>query len=719
MKKETFNISGMHCASCAVSLEKELNKIKGVESAVVNFANEEATISFDETKTNKQEFDRAVKQAGDYELAGSASKKEADIQQLRNKFIFGAVISVVIFVLTMFPILSKQISFPIMLALTTLVMFWSGGRFFKSAWVAGKHFRANMDTLIVVGTSSAYLYSLVATLFPNFFIAAGQDVHVYYDTAAIIITLILLGKFLEVRAKGQAGKAIQELAKLQAKTARVIRDGQEVEISIDQVVVGDKIIVRPGEKIPVDGLIIEGSSAIDESMITGESIPVDKKAGDQVIGATINKSGSFTFEAKHIGADTALSQIIQLVRNAQGSKAPIQRLADIISGYFVPVVISVALISFLVWIFLVGQTLPFSLIIAVTVLIIACPCALGLATPTAIMVGTGRGASQGILIKNAEALEKAHKIKTLVLDKTGTITKGEPEVTDVVGSDQVLALAASIETLSEHPLGQAIVNFAQERKIKLQKVEEFKVLEGFGLQAVVSNKKIVVAKPGFFKDLDLSEYQVQIKHLQRQGKTVSVVSVDNQVVGIIALADVEKEESKEAIEQLRAMGIETIMMTGDNQQTAEAIAAKVGIDQVLAEVLPKDKARQIKRLQQGGQIIGMVGDGINDAPALAQSDLGFAIGSGTDVAIESAEIILVKDDLRDLVKAIKLSKATMRTIKGNLFWAFAYNSAGIPIAAGILFPFGVLLSPVFASAAMAFSSIFVVLNSLRLKGKKI
>ena len=725
MKKETYSIIGMHCASCALNIEKELKKTKGVSEVVVNFANEQASLQFDEKVIDLDGIIAAVKKVGDYEVVTGQveQKKKSELDQLRHKLVFAAVVSVIIMLLMFGSVFDRPTSWTIMLVLTTPVMFWSGWQFFRSAIGSARRLRANMDTLISIGTGAAYLYSAAATLLPSFFATIGQELHVYFDAAAMIITLILLGRYLEARAKGQAGKAIEKLAKLQAKSARVFRDGQEVEIGIDQVVVGDKIIVRPGEKIPVDGFIIEGASAIDESMITGESIPVDKQVGDEVIGATINKSGSFTFEAKHVGAETALSQIIQLVRDAQGSKAPIQRLADLVASYFVPVVISVAVVAFLVWVFIVGQSLAFSMIIAVTVLIIACPCALGLATPTAIMVGTGKGALHGILIKNAEALEKAHKIKTLVLDKTGTITKGEPEVTDVVGDDDVLRLAASLEVMSEHPLARAIVSAAKEKKLKLSKPEKFEAVTGLGVSGQVDGATVIVGTPKFIESqgVDYKPLRSEAIELEKAGKTVVFVAKAGKAIGCIALADTVKETSKEAVQQLKQFGIELFVITGDNTATAWAIAEQIGIDQehVRARVLPKDKAKVVRELQDQGKVVGMVGDGINDAPALAQSDLGFAIGSGTDVAIESAEIILVKGDLQDVVRAIRLSQKTMRTIKGNLFWAFAYNTAGIPIAAGVLYPLGILLSPIFASAAMAFSSLFVVLNSLRLKRQKL
>lgn len=741
--KKTYIVRGMHCASCAVNIEKEFEKSGIVDSVVVNFATEEITVEPKGQDIHTEEYNKIVKRVGSYELidkeevgesemrmdhGGSHSShaamlKEKDLKLLRNKFFVGTALSVIILLLSLASPFERDITFLILFILTTPVMFWVGKQFFVSAYSSAKHFRANMDTLIVIGTSAAYLYSLVATVFPEFFVQAGQEVAIYYDTAAIIVTLIILGKYLEARAKGQAGKSIEKLAKLQAKSARVVRDGKEIEIPISEVNVGDRIRVKPGEKIPVDGIILEGNSSIDESMITGESIPVDKKQGDEVIGATVNTNGSIVFEAKHVGGETALAQIIKLVQEAQGSKAPIQRLADRVSGYFVPIVMVIALVAFVAW-FLVGQSFAFSIIVAVTVLIIACPCALGLATPTAIMVGTGRGAEHGILIKNAEALEMAHKLNMLVLDKTGTITKGKPEVTDISGSDNILLLAASLEQNSEHPLAQAVVRKAEDDRLELKKPTEFKAVSGFGVTGRINDKEIIVSTPDYFDALgiDWQAFKSDIESLESQGKTTSLVAEDRKAIGVIGLADTIKETSQQAIANLKQMGIDVYMMTGDNLATAQAIGKQVGIEEqhIRARVLPGDKAKVIKELQEQGKLIGMVGDGINDAPALAQADIGFAIGSGTDVAIESAEIILVSDKLSDVVGAIHLSNKTIRTIKGNLFWAFAYNVAGIPIAAGILYPFlGLLLSPIIASGAMAFSSIFVVLNSLRLRTKKL
>lgn len=726
--KKVYFIRGMHCASCAVNIENELKRTLGVTSAAVNFAAEEATIDFDEVRLDEDKLGKVVRRAGDYELAPVEQAhehaheiKEAALKGLRNKFIVGAVFSAVIMLLSFTAFLPAATSLYVMLILTTPVMFWSGSMFFRNAAVAIKRGRTNMDTLIVIGTSAAYFYSAAMTLAPGFFAATGAQSGVYYDTAAVIITLVVLGEYLEARAKGAAGRAIEKLVRLQAKTARVLRGKKEIEVPIEHVAIGDHIIVRPGEKIAVDGVIIEGASAVDESMITGESVPVDKKTGDKVIGAAMNKSGSFVFEAQRVGADTALAQIIKLVREAQGSKAPIQRLADAVSAYFVPIVVLIAAGAFLFWLLVAGQLFAFALIIAVTVLIISCPCALGLATPMAVIVGIGRGASKGILIKNAGALEKAQKIKTIVLDKTGTITAGAPEVTDVIGKEEVLVLAASAEAHSEHPLAAAIVRAAEKRGAKLVKPKTFQAIEGFGLEAEIDSKKVLVGKPDLLatRKIDLAEFSGDIERLQKDGKTVSAVSVDGRAIGLIALADVEKKSSREAIAELERMGIEVIMMTGDNMRTAKAVAKRVGIKRVLAEVLPQDKSAEVRKLRGAGKGVGMVGDGINDAPALAAADLGFAIGGGTDVAIESAEIILVKNDLRDVAQTIRLSRATMRTIRGSLFWAFFYNAAGIPIAAGVLYPWGILLSPMIASAAMAASSLLVVLNSLRLRRLRI
>ena len=726
--KKIFSIRGMHCASCAFNIENELKKTPGVTSAVANFAAEEAAVDFNEMQVNEAALNKAVRRVGNYELVSAEQTHEhahdlkaAALKGLRNKFIVGAVLSAVILLLTFANFLPTRTSFYFMLILTTPVMFWSGLLFFRNAAIAIKRGRTNMDTLIVIGTSAAYFYSVAITVAPRFFVAVGAASDVYYDTAAVIITLVVLGKYLEARAKGAASRAIEKLVRLQAKTARVLRQGKEIEVPIERVAVGDHIMVKPGEKIAVDGVIIEGASAVDESMITGESVPVDKKPGDQVIGATLNKSGSFIFEARRVGSDTALAQIIKLVREAQGSKAPIQRLADAVSAYFVPIVVLVALAAFVFWFLFAGKLFAFALIIAVTVLIISCPCALGLATPMAVIVGIGHAASKGILIKNAGALEKAQKIKTIVLDKTGTITAGTPKVTDVVGGDEVLVLAASAEARSEHPLATAIVAAARERGLTLKKPKGFKAIEGFGLEAEIDSKKVLVGKPDLLAErkINLAEFSNDIERLQKEGKTVSVVSSQGRAIGLIALADVEKESSREAIVELERLGIEVIMMTGDNIRTAKAVAKRVGIKTVLAEVLPQDKSTKVRELKKAGRGVAMVGDGINDAPALVTADLGFAIGSGTDVAIESAEIILVKNDLRDVARTIRLSRATMRTIRGNLFWAFFYNVAGIPIAAGILYPWGILLSPMLASAAMAASSLLVVLNSLRLRRLRI
>jgi Cu+-exporting ATPase len=613
-------------------------------------------------------------------------------------------------------------SWIILFLLTTPVLFWAGSRFFVGAWRAFRHRTADMNTLIALGTGAAYLYSVVATFAPVLLPESLRAV--YYDTTAIIVGLILMGQLLEARAKGQTNEAIRKLMGLQAKTARVLRDGNESDIPIEEVLVGDTVIVRPGEKVPVDGVVLEGTSSLDESMITGESIPVSKQPDDEVIGATLNKTGSFKFRATKVGKDTALAQIIQLVQQAQGTKAPIQRMADLISGYFVPAVILVAVWSFAIW-FVFGPPPPLlhALVTAVTVLIIACPCALGLATPTSIMVGTGKGAENGILIRSAEALETAHKLDAIVLDKTGTITKGKPELTDTVAEGPVteaelLRLAASVEKASEHPLAQAIVDGAKARGIKLADPSDFEAVPGHGVLAVVDGRHLVLGNLKMMQQIGarLDGLEAKARALADDGKTPMYVAVDGQAAGLVAVADTVKEDSREAITRLKQLGLEVVMLTGDNRRTADAIARQVGVDRVMAEVLPEDKARNVQMLRREGKTVAMVGDGINDAPALAQADVGLAIGTGTDVAIEASDITLIKGSLTTVAVAIDLSRATMRNIKQNLFGSFVYNTLGVPIAAGVLYPFfGILLSPIIASLAMALSSVTVVGNALRLR----
>jgi Cu+-exporting ATPase len=629
----------------------------------------------------------------------------------------------------------------LMWLLATPVQFWAGLRFYRGMWAALKHRTADMNTLIAVGTSAAYIYSTVAVLFPFLFTGAEIELGLYFDTSAMIITLILLGRFLEARAKGRTSEAIKKLVGLRPETALVVRDGKEIELPVDDVRVGDFILVRPGERIPVDGIVSEGRSSVDESMLTGESIPVEKRAGDEVIGASINKTGSFTFEATRVGKDTTLSRIVRLVEEAQGSKAPIQRLADTVASYFVPVVIGIALVTFIVWYFIgPAPSITYALLNFVAVLIIACPCALGLATPTAIMVGTGKGAENGVLIKSGEALELAHKIDTLLLDKTGTLTRGEPEVTDVftaggVSREEVLRYAASVERSSEHPLGEAIVKAAAAKGIVLVPAEKFNAVPGLGVEASLDGKRLALGNIAFMRQrsLPLDSLEKQADELFRQGKTVMFLGSDSGVIGLMGLADTLKPNAATAVEALRKMGIETVMLTGDNRRTAEAMAQQIGIDEVIAEVLPEHKAQEVKKLQES-RTVAMVGDGINDAPALAQADIGIAIGTGTDVAMEAGDITLVSGDLSGIVTSISLSKRTLRTIKQNLFWAFAYNTALIPIAAGALFlifgntgvPAGArfilgeygFLNPIIAAAAMAASSVTVVTNSLRLRGFK-
>ena len=744
-RKLVLPIKGMHCASCVARIEKALSDVPGVVSAAVNLASERATIEYIEG-TGLADIKRAVKDAGFEPGSGVESLEDVtiaanrEIRGLRNRFILAAVLGVIIMALSFAPSFAGK---PYLLwALATPVQFWAGLMFYRGTWGALKHKTTDMNTLIAVGTSAAYFYSVVAVLLPGVFISGVIEPNLYFDTSAMIIALILLGRFLEARAKGQTSQAIKKLIGLKPKTALVVRNGQEEEVAVDDVKVGDIILVRAGERIPVDGIIRQGYSTVDESMITGESIPVEKNVGDEVIGASINKMGSFQFEATKVGENTTLAHIIRLVEEAQGSKAPIQRLTDIVVSYFVPVVIAIALVTFVIW-YSIGPppALTFAILNFVAVLIIACPCALGLATPTAIIVGTGKGAEYGVLIRSAETLEKAQRVNTIMLDKTGTLTRGEPKVTNIISNasfseEEVLRLAASAERGSEHPLGEAIVRAAKYKKLRLSPASKFNVIPGRGIEAQVANKNLLLGNLRLMQDrgLSLNGMKKEAGRLWARGKTVMFLGVDGQVVGVIALADTIKPKAKEALKRIHDMGIEMVMITGDNKRTAEAIARQLGIDRVLSEVLPEDKAQQVKKLQQGGRVVAMVGDGINDAPALAQADIGIAIGTGTDVAVETGDITLISGDLNGIATAINLSKHTMRTIKQNLFWAFAYNTALIPVAAGILFlafgesgvPSGLtfilgdvgFLNPIMAAAAMAASSLTVVSNSLRLRGFK-
>ena len=728
-----LGIRGMHCASCTGKVERALYATPGVVSASVSLASEDALIEYHADQTDPAAL-RTVITAVGFEAAqredghddADQRYQQAEQAELKIKLLVSAVLTLGIMLGSMLriPLLSHPL---VLLLLTTPIQFWVGWQFYQGAWASARHGMSDMNTLIAVGTSAAYGYSLMAVLAPGLFGAIGQAPQVYFETAAMIITLILLGRFLEARAKGRAADAIQRLLELQPSTARVVRDGREMEIPVTHVRVGDTIAVRPGEKISVDGRIISGVSAVDEAMLTGESMPVDKQPGDSVVGATLNKTGAFTFQATRVGKETTLAQIVHLVRQAQSSKAPIQRLADTIASYFVPAVISIAMLTFGAWmLFGPEPALSFAIMNFVAVLIIACPCALGLATPTAIMVGTGRGAEQGVLIKSGDALERMHAVTTVVFDKTGTLTTGQPEVTSVIavsGSEaELLRLAASVEQKSEHPLGQAIVRHAQSQELSLIEVETFQATPGQGVMASVGEKTVLIGNRRFCQEhsINLSQLETEAESLAQSGKTPMFMAVNGRAVGLIAVADVLKAGALNALARIRQLGLNPVMLTGDNRRTAEAIAQQAGIAQVVAEVLPEDKAAEIARLQANGQVVGMVGDGINDAPALVQADVGIALGTGTDVAIDAADITLIRGDLQGVVTAIRLSRRTMQVIRQNLFWAFFYNAAGIPIAAGVLYPFfQLVLNPMVAALAMALSSVSVITNSLRLRAARI
>ncbi len=738
-----IGIENIRCASCVRFIEDELRATPGVLEASVNIGTQEALVNYLPQKTILAQLNHAIEAWG-YKTRPAASEEPIDKQQMEQEkeyrrlmshFWLAAIISLPVLVIAYAKYLpfvrdwsesTLRLAWGVSALITLPVLFWSGSDFFSGAWAALKHRAANMNTLIALGTAAAWLYSTVTVLIPGIF-PKGTAAEPFYDVVAVVIALVVLGQALELRAKGRTSEAIKKLMGLQAKTARVIRDGQEIDLPVEEVLVGDIVIVRPGEKVPVDGMVVEGSSAVDESMLTGESLPVSKKSGDEVIGATLNKTGAFKFRATKVGKDTALAQIVKMVQDAQNSKAPIARMADTISGYFVPVVMILAILTFVAWFDFGPQPqLVYALITGVTVLIIACPCALGLATPMSLMVGVGKGAENGILIRSGEALQTAQGIQIVVFDKTGTITKGKPELTDVVGTSDwkesdLLHLAASVERSSEHPLAEAIVEAAKGRNIGLSEPQGFEAIPGNGVIATVDAHRVAL---GNLKMMDreqiaMRDWEQKATALADDGKTPMYVAVDGQLAGIVAVADTVKEDSAEAISSIQKMGIEVVMITGDNKRTAEAIARTVGITRVLSEVLPEDKAHNVQLLQAEGKKVAMVGDGINDAPALAQADIGLAIGTGTDVAIEASDITLIKGSLKSVVTAIEVSRATMNNIKQNLVGAFIYNILGLPVAMGVLYPFfGVLLNPLLAGAAMAFSSVTVVSNANRLRSFK-
>ena len=741
MKNSTFNVTGMSCASCARTVENALNKNEDIKASV-NIATEKVNIEYDENKYNFEKIKKIVENSG-YGLVETLSEEEKmqmyedKIKSLRNKLILAAVFAIPLMYISMGHMMGIHLPdilnpkknaaiYSIVQLLLTIPVVYAGKDFFIHGFKNLVRKSPTMDSLIAMGASAAIIYSLYAT-YMTITVDPEYHMNLYFESAGTIITLILLGKLLEARTKGQTSSAIKKLIGLQPKKAKIIENGVEKEVLIENIKVGDIIVVKPGEKIAVDGKIVNGNTSVDESMITGESIPVSKNIGDKVIGGSINKNGSIQFEATEIGKDTVLSQIIKLVEEAQGSKAPISRMADIVAGYFVPIVIMIATITGIVW-FISGSGLTAALTFFISVLVIACPCALGLATPTSIMVGTGKGAENGILIKSGEALETAHKIKTVVLDKTGTITKGKPVLTDLkvynnFDENEILQLAASAENNSEHPLAEAIVNGAKERNVEFKQYDKFRAMPGYGIRAVINEKEIQIGNRKLMASRKISTEAAEKDYeiLSNEGKTPMFISLNNELAGLIAVADVVKETSKEAVEKMHKLGLKVIMLTGDNEKTAKYIAKEVGIDRVIAEILPFQKSEEVKKLQEEGEFVAMVGDGINDSPALAQANVGIAIGSGTDVAIESADIVLIRNDLNDVAGAIALSKATITNIKENLFWAFFYNVIGIPFAAGIFYAFfnGPKLDPMIAAFAMSLSSVSVLMNALRLKFFKV
>ena len=742
-KTQTFAIEGMTCASCAQTIEKAVGKLSGVDKASVNLATEKMQVSYNPSAISVSDVTGAVSNSGyaavlettdtqDNSRAEKREKKEKRMKQLLNRFGISIIFTIPVLIISMGPMVGMPLpnivdpminafNFSLLQLILTLPIMVVSWEYFQKGFKTLFKGHPNMDSLIALGTASAFVYSLAATIRTGLGYGNFSDL-LYYEVTGVILTLHTLGLFLEERSKGQMSSAIEKLVNLAPKTARVIRNGVEQEITVDEVALGDVIRVRPGESMPVDGVVVEGRTSVDESMLTGESIPVEKESGDEVIGASINKNGSIDYRATRVGSDTTLSQIIKLVEDAQGSKAPIARMADIITGYFVPIVIALAVLAGIAWL-IAGQSGIFALSVIITTLVIACPCALGLATPTSIMVGTGKGAEHGVLIKSGEALETTHNLDTIVFDKTGTLTEGKPIVTDIlvtplITKENLLYYAASGETGSEHPLGEAIVQKSKEENMTLAKPDHFEAIPGHGIRVEIEGKDMYIGNRKLMLEqkIDLSSMEKESDRLADEGKTPMYLSVDGELAGIIAVADTLKENSMKAVKELRRRGVEVIMITGDNKRTAKAIAKQVGIDSVLSEVLPEDKAEEVKKLQEAGKKVAMVGDGINDAPALAQADVGIAVGSGTDVAIESADIVLMRNDLTAVLTAIDLSHATLRNIKQNLFWAFAYNLVGIPVAMGLLYIFGgPLMSPMFAAVAMSFSSVSVLLNALRLR----